>query len=155
MFRFIAVAVAVKAATVLTLMGSVYVFPDIDPDKVPDLSTPAAIAAVAAAVFWFARTVKRPMLKGEIFSFAGGVTIGEIAISVGIFFLMILEAGQPFSLEGLNAAMSDGGTPIEASAFALSLVFGVILGALMTFIIAAFFAWILTKNLPVVVDDFD
>lgn len=155
MFRYIAVAVAVKLLTVLALMGSAYAFPDLDPDKIPDLSTPATIAAVAIAILWFAKSANRPLRKGELFTFASGVTFGEIVISVGIFALMVVEAGQPFSFAGLYAAITDGELPVDASDAALVVIFGFVIGAISTFAISVFFAWFMTKNLPKLSNDFE
>lgn len=113
-----------------------------------NLSTPVLVVAVGISVSWFARTLNRPMLRAEILRFAAGTALTDILLSGLWLVSMLLLAGAPFSLKGIDAAVFDGSGFLLNQGDQIALFFLTAFTMLTTFLFAAFLAWLMTRKLP-------
>ena len=142
--RFVLAGLIVK---VLLMVGvGVYVaYAEVEPI---DFSTPANILAIGAGMLWYCKAVNRPMQKGEILRFALGSIIADLALSVCWFLFVTWLSDQPLSLQGVDAAVFDGSGILLNQDDLIGLLIVISFALLMTFFMAAFFAWLMTRKLP-------
>ncbi len=113
-----------------------------------NISTPVSILAIGIGLFWYIKTVNRPMTKSEILHFAVGTAAVDLVLSMAWVILVIWISDQPLTLEGVDNAVFDGSKLLLNQNDQAALFSIVVISLLMTAFLAGFFAWLMTRKLP-------
>lgn len=88
------------------------------------------------------------MQRKEIILFASGVAVSDVFLSFAWLIGVIWISGQPLSLEGADAALFEGTGSLLQSDVLAGMLFVMVFATIMTFVLSAFFAWLMTRKLP-------
>lgn len=145
MFRFVVVFIVVKIALSGAWWAYVYFVENRPPISSTVSSIAILLAAIVAAVLWFAKTNNRPMLRTEIIRFSLGNFLADLALSFAWVVGMIWLMGAPASWEGVSMVIGGDGDPNLAK---FALVVGLTAGLVQVVALSALFGQFITKNLP-------
>ena len=142
--RYVLVVLAVK-----TLIGvSFGAFSYLTEYDMPNLSSPVNIVAVGLGLLWYSKVVNEPMAISEILWFASGVALVDLALSFLWLILLTWMSGQPLTLNGAELAVFGKAGTLTNRADQIVILSLIMFSVLMTFGLAAFFAWLMTRKLP-------
>jgi hypothetical protein len=143
MWPFVLTGVLAKVG----LGGVVYWYAAATGKDLPTNSTIGTIVAVSAGMAWYARRVNRPLQRTELFLFASGTALSDLALSVSFIAGLILYNGLDFSVHSMDLIFGVGETKLTAGdiwPIAILSLFSM----LMTFAVSIAFAWLITRKLP-------
>jgi len=143
-FRFVMAALAVK----ILIAAGFGIYAYLTENEPPSISTSITIVAVGVALFWYSKVINRPMQRKEIILFASGVAVSDVFLSFAWLIGVIWISGQPLSLEGADAALFEGTGSLLQSDVLAGMLFVMVFATIMTFVLSAFFAWLMTRKLP-------
>ncbi|VVS99734.1 ABZJ_00895 family protein [Erythrobacter sp. EC-HK427] len=130
----------------LIVLGSVFAASFVT-DAIPDLTWLGVLAASAGAMYWFGRRENRRLSSSEIWRFAIGTGLAELALTSGYSFALLVDAGLPISIEGLAILLGEGSSRISNQAFAFIMLSLAIVTTTLVTLGSALIAWLMTKNL--------
>lgn len=143
--RFVLAGIAVKMLLMAAMAGYTFYNPEAD---LGNVSTPANILAIGVGLYWYSKSVNRPMTVNEIWRFAFGTVFADLIMSLAWAALVTGVSNQPLTIEGIENAVFDG-TPMLSDSNNLGAVLIIIIFTMiMTLALAAFLAWQTTKRLP-------
>ena len=142
--RFVLAGLVVKF--LVMLIGGIYSF--YTEKELGNIATPVNILAMGVGLGWYAKSINMPMMRKQIFLFAAGTCIADLFISLLWLVVVIWLSNQPFSIAGIDAAIFDSSGIIFNRGDQFAILFLMIFSLLMTFVLAAFFAWLITRKLP-------
>ena len=151
--RYVLVALAIKALVAVGFMSVPYLLPQVDVDNLSDISTPVTIAASVIAISWYTREFNVALPLGAILRFALGVMLGDLFLSASFVAFALIEAGQPFTVAGLNIALLGGDQSDDLVITILAV--GAIVGGVITFALSGLVAWLMTRKLSGIEEVFD
>lgn len=146
MLRYVFAFFGIKLLMGIALAGASYYVEDIP----TSLSTVATIIAASGAIWWFMSRENRRLTTPEIWVFGVGAAVADVVFSLLWLVGMMVILEQPLSWEGIAVVF---GGQLDPSEMGGVLVGSFLIGSVQVLFLSAFFAWLLTKQLPEVADN--